>query len=133
MPPTAAPSTQSSWIHTEAAVAPGALTPGAIFQPPERRAQEIGVTDIESSWWCAAPAALTLAAWPGTAAACPSCYTGQLARARVLGEHFWHDLVIVLLPVVILAGLAMLLYRIGLPHERAAGVRRPARRRRWEP
>jgi hypothetical protein len=92
------------------------------------------VTDIASSWWCAAPVALILATWSRTAAACPSCYTGQLARARVLGEHFWQDLAMILLPVVIMAGLAMLLYRIGLPpRDRAAGVPSPARRRRCAP
>jgi hypothetical protein len=59
--------------------------------------------------------ALTALAWPAaTALACPDCTTARLARASVFDHRFWSHLGMIALPVLLLAGIAALLYRIGL-------------------
>jgi hypothetical protein len=60
------------------------------------------------------PALAAFACPLATAFACPDCATARLARASVLDHQFWHHLGLISLPIMLLAGIAALLYRIGL-------------------
>jgi hypothetical protein len=49
----------------------------------------------------------------GTAWACPRCYTGALVRSAVLGPAFFSNLLLVSLPFIVLASIAVAVSRIG--------------------
>jgi uncharacterized membrane protein len=46
--------------------------------------------------------------------ACPDCPTAQVVRASVVGEDFWHNLVVLVVPFLLIGALSALLYRVGL-------------------
>lgn len=43
--------------------------------------------------------------------ACPNCPTAQAVRASVMEQAFWTHLSLVGLPVLVMAGIALLFYR----------------------
>ncbi len=45
---------------------------------------------------------------------CPDCLTGNLARASVFDADFWPNLLALTSPLVVLAIVCALLYRIGM-------------------
>ena len=47
--------------------------------------------------------------------ACPDCPAARLARSSVFDDGFWTNLLLVSLPVLALAAISALLYRIGGP------------------
>ncbi len=48
------------------------------------------------------------------ALACPDCPTARVVRSSVFDEAFWSTLGLVILPLAVLGGIAVALYRIGL-------------------
>jgi hypothetical protein len=60
------------------------------------------------------PISLTVALLSPAAAACPDCQTSRIVRAAVLDDNFWRYLVLLSAPLVVLAVITALLYRIGL-------------------
>lgn len=60
-------------------------------------------------------AALAVACLPATDAfACPDCASARVVRASVFDDSFWTNLYLVALPLLILGGISMLLYRIDI-------------------
>ena len=62
------------------------------------------------------PALAATAAW-----ACPFCetYTGQRVRAGIWDGHFWHNVLLTVLPFAVFAVVIALLY-VGVPFARRA-------------
>lgn len=48
------------------------------------------------------------------ARACPDCATALAVRASVFDDSFWTHLVLITLPLIVLTGISVRLYRIGL-------------------
>jgi hypothetical protein len=48
-----------------------------------------------------------------TALACPRCYTSELVRRAVMGPGFFSQLLLVSLPFLVMASIAVLVHRIG--------------------
>ncbi len=46
--------------------------------------------------------------------ACPDCPTARVVRASVVGEDFWNNLVVLIVPFLLIGALSALLYRVGL-------------------
>jgi len=53
--------------------------------------------------------------------ACPRCSTTDAVRAAVFGDGFWTTLGLLVLPVLIIAVLAVLLHRIGATADTEVG------------
>jgi hypothetical protein len=62
----------------------------------------------------------------GVAQACPNCRTARAVRATVFDDNFWTHLTFITLPLLVLAVVAFLLYRIGLERPRPARTRNAA-------
>jgi hypothetical protein len=58
-------------------------------------------------------AAITICIWSAPALACPSCPTTRVVRASVFDDRFWPYLGAIALPLIVLAVICTLLYRIG--------------------
>jgi len=56
----------------------------------------------------------------GVAQACPNCPTARAVRASVFDDNFWTHLTLITLPLLVLAVVSFLLYRIGLERPRPA-------------
>jgi uncharacterized BrkB/YihY/UPF0761 family membrane protein len=56
----------------------------------------------------------------GAAQACPNCPTARAVRASVFDDNFWTYLTLITLPLLVLAVVSFLLYRIGLERPRPA-------------
>ncbi|HEY8945995.1 MAG TPA: hypothetical protein VIM73_17120 [Polyangiaceae bacterium] len=54
------------------------------------------------------------------ALACPNCATARVVRASVFDDNFWTRLILVSLPLLVLAALILLLYRVGLERPRSS-------------
>lgn len=54
------------------------------------------------------------------AEACPNCPTARLVRASVFDTNFWTYLMFITLPLLVLALVCILLYRIGLERSQPA-------------
>jgi hypothetical protein len=63
-------------------------------------------------------------AFCGLAQACPNCATARVVRASVFDEKFWTHLMLITLPLLVLALVSFLLYRIGLEQRTAANTQR---------
>jgi hypothetical protein len=48
----------------------------------------------------------------GEALACPDCGTANVVRAAVFDGSFWMNLTLIVLPLLVLAAISTLLYRI---------------------
>jgi hypothetical protein len=53
-----------------------------------------------------------------TALSCPNCATAQTVRQSVFGVDFWMNLLRVSLPILVLAAITLLLYRMGMNEKR---------------
>lgn len=53
------------------------------------------------------------------ALACPNCPTAEVVRASVWGGDFWHRLVMVLAPFLLMGFISALLYRVGEPETKS--------------
>jgi uncharacterized membrane protein len=51
--------------------------------------------------------------------ACPDCPTARVVRASVMGEGFWNNLVVLLVPFLLIGALSALRYRVGEREGRA--------------
>lgn len=50
----------------------------------------------------------------GEALACPNCLTARVVRASVFDAHFWPNLFLISLPLLIMGIIGALLYQIGI-------------------
>jgi hypothetical protein len=65
-------------------------------------------------WILAAAVLIAVTVFSDIVHACPDCALGREVRARVLSESFWVRLGVAALPLLLLAAIAVVLYRIGL-------------------
>jgi hypothetical protein len=59
---------------------------------------------------------------PTQAHACPDCPTARFVRASVFDDHFGTHLMLISMPLIVLAVISALLYRIGLERPRSPGT-----------
>src|SRR5262249_20925607 len=54
--------------------------------------------------------------------ACPDCATARVVRSSVFDQHFWTNLYLISLPLLVLAVISALLYPIGIQRRRSTGA-----------
>jgi hypothetical protein len=52
---------------------------------------------------------------PGMTLGCPDCETARIVRSSVLDENFWPHLTMMLLPLIVIALMTLVIYRLYSP------------------